>query len=77
MYHITLYPPGSDAPFEFDVKTYSIKDGVLHFRDAEESAQPTDISNTVPFLIRQPATEKAATQSRPPRRTSSGPTAWS
>jgi len=64
MIHITLYIPNSPMPEEYDVKTYRLNEGRLHFR-VGEGAEAVDVNTTVPFLIRQPVEEKAvATTSR-------------
>jgi len=60
MVHITLFVPDSAMPQEYDVESYGIREGVLYFRVKENAAIPTatDISTTVPFLIRQQVEKK-------------------
>lgn len=63
MVHITIYQPYSDAPFEYDVESYGIREhGVLWFRIPGTVA--TDVTTTVPFMIRQQVEEKE----KPPAR---------
>lgn len=57
MVSIILYPPDSDEQ-SYEADNYTIKDGVLWFRSNTEP--PEEIRTTVPFIIRQDATQKKA-----------------
>jgi hypothetical protein len=56
MTHITLYIPNSPTPEEYDVKTYGLNEGRLHFQI--EGSPVTNVTTTVPFTIRQTVEEK-------------------
>jgi hypothetical protein len=54
MVHITLYPPNSATPLEFDTENYGLKDnGVLCFR-INDGLEAKDITTSVPFVVRNP-----------------------
>jgi hypothetical protein len=59
MVHITLFLPDS-GPLEYDVKSHTISEnGVLHFRvDDKSLGATTDVSTSVPFLVRNPVADK-------------------
>jgi hypothetical protein len=59
MVHITLFIPNSVVPLEYDAKIFRLDDGVLHFRvDEKALGTATDVSTTVPFLVRNPVVKE-------------------
>jgi hypothetical protein len=62
MVKITLYPPDSATPQEYEALSYAVRDGALQFR---VDGPLTDITTTVPFLVRQ--TPQTAAEKKPRR----------
>jgi hypothetical protein len=66
MVHITLFPP-NDKHQQFEAENYTIRDeGVLWFRVGYNpiagNPDDTDITTTVPFIIRQAVSRKPTTK---------------
>ena len=66
MVHITLYPPNSATPLEFDTETFGLRDnGLLCFR-INDGLEAKDITTSVPFVVRNPVMKE---ENKPTRHT--------